>query len=122
VKPREPSSTATMPFLAAWPECSGLVMVPKFDVTPDASDAVMPIMSGIAAAGTFISRAQAAATAMVPTVPVVCQPPIRDRVGAARDMRAQTSAPMMNAASMSDGEASVVSATGRIAGIRPAID
>ena len=68
------------------------------------------------------SRAQAAAAAMVPTVPVACQPAVRDIVGAARDIRPQTSAPMMKAARISDGDDFAVSAIGRMAGMSAAID
>ncbi len=96
-------------------------MVPKLAVTPLASEAVMPMTSGMAAAGVRSSRAQAAATAMVPMVPVACQPAVRDMVGAARDIRPHTSAPMMKAARISDGDARVVSATGRMAGMTAAM-
>ena len=82
----------------------------------------MPMTSGIAAFGVLSSRAQAAATAKVPTVPVACQPPSREMVGAARDIRPQISAPMMKAARISDGDDFSVSAIGRMAGISPAID
>src|SRR5262245_58343989 len=92
-----------MPFRAAWPAWSGFVIVPKFAVTPLASDAVIPMMSGIAVAGVFSRRAAAAAAAIVPTVPVACQPAVRDMVGAARERRPQTSAPTISAASISDG-------------------
>ena len=61
---------AKTPFCAAWPECSGFVMVPKLALTPLAIDTVMPTMSIILSAGIFISRALATAAAVVPTAPV----------------------------------------------------
>src|ERR1700720_4272668 len=97
-------------------------MVPKFAVTPLAIDAEIPTMLGMAFAGTFMSRAQATAAAVVPMVPVACQPPIRETVGAARLILPATSAAMMKAASISAAVAPVASATGRIAGITAAID
>ena len=97
-----------MPLRAAWPECRGFVIVPKFSVTPLANDAAMPMTSGITVFGVLSSRAQAAATANVPTVLVACQPPSREIVGAARDIRPQISAPMMKAARISDGEPDVI--------------
>src|SRR5262245_39536280 len=96
-------------------------MVPKFAVTPLASDAVTPMTSGMLAAGAFNSRAQAPATAIVPMVPVECQLASRNSVGADRYIRPHTSAPMMKAERISDGDAPVVSATGRMAGTNPAI-
>src|SRR5438132_12589989 len=84
---------------------------------PLAIEVLIPITSGILSTGTFNSLAQAAAAAMVPTIPVVCHPPRLDAVAFARPIRAATSQPMMNAATASDGDAPVVSAIGRIAGI-----
>jgi len=47
---------------------------------------------------------------MVPTVPVACQPAVRDIVGRSpRTSGPQTSAPMMKAARISDGEDFAVS-------------
>ena len=96
-------------------------MVAKFAVKPDASEAAMPITCGIAAAGTCISRAQAAAAPSTPTMPVECQPSNIGPSWSARTIRAATSAPMMKADTISAGVALVVSATGRIAGITAAI-
>ena len=62
-------------------------------------------------------RAQAAAAAITPTVPVVCQPPMLDAVKFERPTRAATSKPMMVAAIASAGVAPVVSATGSTAGM-----
>ena len=72
-------------------------MVAKFAVKPDASDAAMPITCGIAGAGTFISRAQAAAAPSTPTMPVECQPSNIGPSWSERTKRAATSAPMMKA-------------------------
>ena len=84
---------------------------------PLAIDAEIPMTSGILSTGTFRSFAQAAAAAaMVPMMPVVCQPPSLEARRFARPMRAATSQPTMNAATHSAGVAPVVSATGRIAG------
>ena len=70
-------------------------MVPKLDEKLPASEALMPITSGIAAAGSLSSRAQAAAAPVVPMVPTACQPRSRDWVGLARAMREATSKPTM---------------------------
>jgi hypothetical protein len=77
------------------PQCSGFVMVAKFAVTPLASDAAIPMTLGMAAAGTCISRAQAAATPSTPTMPVACQPSKVGPFWSVRTKRAATSAPMM---------------------------
>jgi len=113
---------ARTPFCAECPECSGLVMVPKLTFKLPAIDAVMPTMSGIFSAPSFISRALAIAAAVVPTAPVACQLLFRQPCGAARNSRAATSAATMKAASISEGVARVISATGRIAGMTPATD
>jgi hypothetical protein len=89
---------------------------------PLASDALMPSTSAIFSAGSLSSLAQAAAAAMLPTVPVECQPPSFDSRGLARMSRAATSAPTMSAVTQSAGEAPVLSASGRSAGITGEID
>src|SRR5262245_41947053 len=92
-------------------------MVPKLTLRPDAIDTLMPSTSGILSTGIFISRAQDAAAATAPTMPVVCQPPTSETLGLARTRRLATSHPIMKAAMHSAGVARKVSATGRIAGI-----
>jgi hypothetical protein len=104
------------PLRAALPECSGLLMVPKLTLIPLASDALMPITFGICATGVLRSRALAAAAAMAPTMPVVCQPPTLEARKFVRATRAATSQPMMKAATISAGLAPVVSASGSAAG------
>jgi hypothetical protein len=71
----------------------------------------MPSTSGIFAAGSLMSRAQAAAAPMVPIVPVPCQAPPPLWLGLARLSREQTSKPTMKAASVSAGVAPVLSAS-----------
>jgi hypothetical protein len=92
-------------------------MVPKLTFKLPAIDAVIPTTSGMFSARSFISRALAIAAAVVPTAPVFRQP-----CGAARNSRPATSAATMKAASISEGVARVISATGRIAGMTAAID
>ena len=96
-------------------------MVPKLAVKPLASDNVMPTILATCAAGNFMSRAHATAAAVVPMVPVVCQPVTRDCVGVARLNLPATSAAIMKDASISDGEEPCVSAIAKMAGIRPEI-
>ena len=67
----------------------------------------MPSALAILSAGSFISRAAAAAAAITPTMPVVCQPPILEALKFARTMRAAISQPMMKAATHSAGVAPV---------------
>ena len=74
--------------------CSGLVMVAKLAANPEASEAAMPITFGIAFAGTFISRAQAAAAPGTPTMPVAATVEHRPILVAAHEAGG-TSAPMM---------------------------
>ena len=97
-------------------------MVPKLTFKLPAIDVVIPTMSGIFSAGSFINRALAMAAAVVPIVPVPCQLVFRQPWGAARKSRAAISAATMKAASISEGAAPVVSATGRIAGMTPVTD
>jgi len=86
-------------------------------LTPDAIDTLIPSTSGIAAAGTSSSRAQAAAAVIVPMVPVPCQAPPPLWFGFARLSREQTSKPTMKAASVSAGVAPVLSASASSAGM-----
>ena len=92
-------------------------MLPKLTLSPLAIEAEMPMMSGICSTGTLSRRAQAAAAAITPTVPTVCQPPTLDAKKFARPTRAATSKPMMVAAMASTGVAPVISATGSTAGM-----
>ena len=82
----------------------------------------MPITSGIAEAGVFVSRAHATAALIAPMVEVPCQWPMPLWVGLARDSRAHTSKPVMKAASNSADVAPFCSASGSSAGITGAIN
>ena len=77
----------------------------------------MPSAFSIFSGESFSSRDAAAAAAITPTMPVVCQPPTFEALKFARTIRAAISQPTMNAATHSEGDAPVVSASGRIAGI-----
>ena len=57
-----------------WPTCSGLTMVPKLDLTPEASDAAIASAVAVCAADSPSSRAHAAAQPKTPMVAVGCQP------------------------------------------------
>ncbi len=66
-------------------------MLPKLTLSPLAIEAEMPMMSGIRSTGTFSKRAQAAAAAITPMVPTVCQPPTLDARKFERPTRDATS-------------------------------
>ncbi len=85
--------------------------------TPLAIDTLIPITSGMAAAGVLSRRALAAAAAIVPIALVACQPAVLAMLPLARAKRAATSKPTTKAAMVCAGEAPVLSASGSSAGM-----
>jgi hypothetical protein len=120
VKPRVARTAAITPLRAACPACSGLVIVPKLTAKLDASDALMPTAVTIAAGEAFKSFAQATAAAIVPTVPVECQP-VFAKSGHARSKRIATSKPIVYAAKTSAGVECRPSAMASSAGTSAAV-
>ena len=72
--PSRASSAAITPLWAQWPTCSGLVMVPKLALRPDANEAAMASAVAVCASVRFMSRAADAAAPNTPSVAVGCQP------------------------------------------------
>ncbi len=74
VNPFCASIAATIPFLAAFPAWNGLVIVPKFCLSPPASEAAIPSATLVSETFTPIILAAAAAAPRVPRVAVECHP------------------------------------------------
>ena len=74
VKPCRASIAASMPFLTQWPTWSGLVMVPKLALTPDASDTAKASAVSVSSSDKPSSSAEAATVPKIPRVVVGCQP------------------------------------------------
>ena len=63
-----------IPFRAARPAWSGLTMLPRFSLSPQADDAAMPSACPVCVGDRPSARAAAAAAPTVPIVDVQCHP------------------------------------------------
>ena len=91
VKPASARRAAMMPACAALPAWNGLVIVPKFAISPELCDAPSAIACAALSASSRRSDAQAAAAPTAPYRPVGCQPFWCSRPLSRRNSSAQVS-------------------------------
>ena len=72
--PASASRADMMPACAAFPAWKGFVIVPKFDMSPEAWDALIAIAIAVRSASSRRSFAHAAAAASAPKTPVGWSP------------------------------------------------